>query len=73
MCCRIPTAAEEAWIVKHCRRDTIGNVGHKPDLYERWMAGRRMEDLDFRGNYTNVEESTNSANNMLQRTARLAL
>lgn len=69
--CRIPTAAEEAWIVKHCRKDTIGNVGYRPDLYERWMAGRKLETFEFKASYVDSEGDQTNAMEMLRKTAKL--
>ncbi|XP_018336656.1 MORN repeat-containing protein 5-like [Agrilus planipennis] len=36
---RIPTAAEEKWIIKHCRKGWDEPVGYKPELYEVWTTG----------------------------------
>lgn len=71
---RIPTAAEEAWIVKHCRKDKIENVGHNPDLYERWLAGRFQEIFDFKENYVDTNEvQTTTTEDLLSKTAKLAI
>lgn len=70
----IPTAAEDAWIVKHCRKDKIENVGHRPDLYERWLAGRSREVEDFKANFVDIKnEEKRTTEDLLKRTPKLAL
>lgn len=42
---RIPTAAEELWIITNCRKAWDEPTGYRPELYPRWFTGRRS-DLD---------------------------
>ncbi|CAH1170382.1 unnamed protein product [Phaedon cochleariae] len=39
----IPTAPKVAWIKENCRKAWDENIGYCPELYEKWMAGRRYE------------------------------
>jgi len=41
---RIPTAAEEKWIMENCRKAWDEPVGYRPDLYEYWTSGRADEE-----------------------------
>ncbi|KAK9747347.1 hypothetical protein QE152_g5370 [Popillia japonica] len=43
---RIPTAAEEKWIMHNCRKAWDEPVGYRPDLYKHWTTGRMNEVYD---------------------------
>ncbi|KAI4460330.1 morn repeat-containing protein 5 [Holotrichia oblita] len=43
---RIPTAAEEKWIMHNCRKAWDEPVGYRPDLYKHWTTGRMTEVYD---------------------------
>lgn len=37
-------------------------MGHRPELYESWMAGRNIEVTDFKYSYGDEEENEKQAN-----------